>query len=272
MDVELFKDMYINLKNIKYDIEKFEEETLFTEINDTFNAFMDIQAGSGGIDAQDWVEILLKMYTNWIEKKNFKYNIMTISYGDTAGIKLVSLKIIGKYAFGWLKNETGIHRLVRKSQFDSNNKRHTSFASVFIYPENTNTKNISIEESDLKIETFRSSGAGGQHVNKTDSAVRIVHLPSKIIVQCQSERSQHKNKLQALEQLKLKINALKNINISNKNESYDKLSITWGNQIRSYVLDKSYVKDLRTNQEINDISFILNGNLDIFILSLLKLS
>lgn len=195
--------------------------------------------------------------------------MIDIINGETIGIKFISIKVIGKYAYGWLKNETGIHRLVRKSPFDANNKRHTSFASIFVYPDYSDQSIIKFNDSEIKIDTFRSSGAGGQHVNKTDSAVRITHIPTKITVQSQSERSQHKNKIQALTQLKMKIDALQKLNnITTK----QKLAITWGNQIRSYVFDKSYVKDIRTNQEINDVTYILNGNLDIFILALLKLS
>lgn len=209
------------------------------------------------------------MYVSFFEKKNLNYNILNVVNSESIGIKFISIKVIGKYAYGWLKNETGIHRLVRKSPFNTNNKRHTSFASIFVYPVYSDNTIIHLNENEIKIDTFRSSGAGGQHVNKTDSAVRITHIPTKITVQSQSERSQHKNKLQAISQLKMKIAALQRLNNINMNK---KLAITWGNQIRSYVFDKSYIKDTRTNQEINDIAFILNGNLDIFVLTLLKLS
>lgn len=232
---------------------------------------MEIQHGSGGVDAQDWTEILFKMYTSWFEKKKFNYNIIDISYGDTAGLKFVSIKIIGDYVYGWLKNETGIHRLIRKSPFDNNKKRHTSFSSIYVYPEKKEKDIIKLNENDIKIDTFRSSGAGGQHVNKTDSAIRITHTQTGISVQSQSERSQHKNKTIALEQLKMKIYAFKNLNKLNKN-SKNKISIAWGNQIRSYVFDKSFIKDLRINKEFKNITYILNGNLESFILSILKSS
>ncbi len=267
-DIILFNELCNLIKLLKDDIDDFEIETLFLSIDDNLNAFIDIQAGSGGVDAQDWSEILLKMYLSWFDKKCFKYSIIDISYSDNIGIKMVSIKVIGKFVYGWLKHETGIHRLVRKSPFDANKKRHTSFASVFVYPVTYNV-DLVINDNDIKIDTFRSSGAGGQHVNKTDSAVRLIHVPTKIVVQCQSERSQHKNKIKALEQLKLKFFALSLLNASNFNFK-KKMSITWGNQIRSYVFDKSYIKDVRTNLEVNDINFILNGNLDIFILSILN--
>lgn len=229
---------------------------------------MEIHSGTGGIDAQDWSEILLKMYTTWFEKKKFDYKITDVSLGDKVGIKSVSIKIEGNYAYGWIKNESGIHRLVRKSPFNSNKKRHTSFSSIITYPVYKNKGTFEINEKELKIETYRSSGAGGQHVNKTDSAVRITHIPTKINVQAQSERSQHKNKISALEQLKMKIYTFNKLNnIKNTN---NKTEMTWGNQIRSYVFDKSYIKDIRIDKEISDINFILNGNLDSFILSILK--
>jgi peptide chain release factor 2 len=271
-DEKTFNELTALFNELEEEFNEFEENTLFSSKEDISNAFMEIQAGAGGIDAQDWVDILFKMYTLWFEKKKFIYMITDISNGEVAGFKFISMKIIGKCVYGWLKNETGIHRLVRKSPFAQNNKRHTSFASVLIYAENLDKNLKTLDQSELKIETFRSSGAGGQHVNKTDSAVRIIHIPTKITVQCQAERSQNKNKLQALNQIKMKINALKILNNAKETTISDKTSITWGNQIRSYVFDKSYVKDLRTNQEINNINFILNGNLDIFILSILKKS
>lgn len=227
---------------------------------------MEIHSGTGGLDAQDWSEILLKMYTTWFEKKNFNYKITDISLNDKVGIKSVSIKIEGNYVYGWLKKESGIHRLVRKSPFNSNKKRHTSFSSVIIYPVYKNKKNFELNDKDIKIETYKSSGAGGQHVNKTDSAVRIIHIPTKISVQSQSERSQHKNKINALEQIKMKIHAFYKLNNIKNNKS----EMSWGNQIRSYVFDKSYIKDIRINKEINDINFIISGNLDSFILSILK--
>lgn len=271
-DTDFIEYLNKNIPIIKNEIIDFEAENLFLDDMDISNAYFDIQAGSGGTDAQDWTSILLKMYTSWFTKKNFKYEIINLSSGEIAGIKSVSIKIYGKYAYGWLKYETGIHRLVRKSPFDSNKKRHTSFASVFVYPENDNYSKIKITETEIKIETFRSGGAGGQHVNKTDSAIRITHIPTGIIVQSQSERSQHKNKANAIKQLNLKVNAFYNLNknINEKKIEETKSAITWGNQIRSYIFDKSYVKDLRTNLEYKDLNFILTGNLDNFILSILN--
>lgn len=213
------------------------------------------------------------MYTSWAIKNNFVYSINSITYGDIAGLKNISIKILGKNVYGMLKNESGIHRLVRKSSFDSNNKRHTSFASVFVYPVFNKDIDLKINDCDLRIDTFRSSGAGGQHVNTTDSAVRITHLPTNIIVQCQSERSQHQNKSSAMKQLRSKLYQFylleekKNkINIENS-----KLSISWGSQIRSYILDKSIVKDLRSNLELYDVDLVLSGNLNPFIFSVLYL-
>ncbi|HIH2762640.1 MAG TPA: peptide chain release factor 2 [Candidatus Azoamicus sp. MARI] len=271
-DTDLIDYLNKNVPIMKNEMSKFEDENIFLDEIDISNAYFDIQSGSGGTDAQDWTNILLKMYTSWFVKKNFKYEIINISNGEIAGIKSVSVKVNGKYAYGWLKYETGIHRLVRKSPFDSNKKRHTSFASVFVYPDNENYSNIIIKETDTKVESFRSGGAGGQHVNKTDSAIRIIHIPTGLVVQSQSERSQHKNKEKAMKQLILKINAFYNLNknINDKKIEENKSSITWGNQIRSYVFDKSYVKDLRTNLECKDLNFILTGNLDNFILSILN--
>lgn len=271
-DIELINFFDDELKKIKIEITEFENEILFLDDIDIANAYFDIQAGSGGTDAQDWTNILFKMYTAWFIKKNFKYEVIQISNGEIAGFKSVSIKVNGRYSYGWLKHEAGIHRLVRKSPFDSNKKRHTSFASVFVYPEDEKYSNTKIKEEDIKIESFRSGGAGGQHVNKTDSAIRITHIPTGITVQSQSERSQHKNKINALKQLNLKITALYklNKNINEKKIEENKCSITWGNQIRSYVFDKSHVKDLRTNLEYTDLNLILNGNLDNFILSILN--
>ncbi len=256
----------INYKKINNEFKYLEEKYIFNKKYDKLNSFMEIQSGAGGLDAQDWVEILYKMYTTWFEKKNFNYEIIDISKNEKIGIKFICIKINAEYAYGWLKNENGIHRLVRRSPFDTNNKRHTSFASVFVYPEIKIENKNYLDLSDLRIDTYRSSGAGGQHVNKTDSAVRITHIPTKISVQCQSERSQHKNKNMALKQLNLKLNAFNLI----KKKYINKTAITWGEQIRSYVLDKSYIKDIRLKNEITKINFILEGNLDSFILSILK--
>jgi len=269
----LFKELSEKFILLKSCVIQFEYESFFSSADDIMDSFFDIQSGSGGIDAQDWVEILFKMYTCWFEKHGFTYNIISLSRGDVAGIKSISLKVCGKYSFGWLKNEVGIHRLVRKSPFDSNNKRHTSFASVFVYPDNDKKCDFVLNDFDLKIDTFKSSGAGGQHVNTTESAVRITHIPTGVVVQCQSERSQHKNKSSAIRQLKLKLNEmfLLNKNLVKKKEESNKLSITWGNQIRSYILDKSRIKDLRTNFEMTNIDLVLNGELDPFVFSVLDM-
>lgn len=269
-DIVLLNDLFLTFKKLESDLLNFEKEIIFVSDRDCMNSFLEINAGSGGVDAQDWCNILLKMYTSWICKNGFSYIIDSISYGDIAGIKNVSIRIIGKYAFGFLKGESGVHRLVRKSPFDSNNKRHTSFSSVFVYPILEFDSSVKILDCDIKIETFRSGGAGGQHVNTTDSAVRITHLPTKLVVQCQSERSQHQNKSHALKQIRSKVKEYyfleekKNRELSEKN----KLSISWGNQIRSYFLDKCIIKDLRTNLEIYNVDLVLNGHLDPFIYSL----
>lgn len=269
-DIVLLNDLVLTFKKLELDFLNFEKEIIFVSDRDFMDSFLEINAGSGGVDAQDWCNILFKMYTSWICKNGFSYIIDSISYGDVAGIKNVSIRIIGKYAFGFLKGESGVHRLVRKSPFDSNNKRHTSFSSVFVYPILEYDSSVKILDCDIKIETFRSGGAGGQHVNTTDSAVRITHLPTKLVVQCQSERSQHQNKSHALKQIKSKVKEYyfleekKNRELSEKN----KLSISWGNQIRSYFLDKCIIKDLRTNLEVYNVDLVLNGHLDPFIYSL----
>lgn len=265
---ELTKDL-LNLRTIA---KQLEFECMFSADLDRNNAFLDLQSGSGGTEAQDWAEMLLRMYLRWAESRKFKVEIMELSSGEVAGIKSATIKIIGSYAYGWLKHETGVHRLVRKSPFDSGNKRHTSFAAIFVYPEVDDDISIELNPTDLKIDTYRASGAGGQHVNRTDSAVRITHLPTGVIVQCQSDRSQHKNKSYALKQLKSK---LYDLMIQEKNKAKQKLEdsktdIGWGNQIRSYVLDQSRVKDLRTNIEIFDPARVLNGDLDPFLEANLK--
>jgi len=269
-DIELLNKLFIDFKKMELDFLNFEKDIVFKSKKDCMDVFFEINAGSGGVDAQDWVSILFKMYTSWLNKSGFFYIINSITYGDIAGIKSVSIKVIGKYAFGFLKCETGVHRLVRKSPFDSNNKRHTSFASVFVYPVLDVDTSIKILDCDIKIETFRAGGAGGQHVNTTDSAVRITHLPTKLVVQCQSERSQHQNRTQAMKQLQSKIKEYyfleekKNKELSDKS----KLSISWGNQIRSYFFDKCIIKDLRTGFEFYNINLVLDGYLDPFIYSL----
>lgn len=269
-DIILLNELYFKFNYIKSVFISFELDVFFSSSEDFFDAFLDINAGSGGIDAQDWVEMLFKMYTGWAIKNKFKYIINSVTYGDIAGFKNISIKILGKFAFGFLKNESGVHRLVRKSPFDSGNKRHTSFASVFVYPAREINVDLKILDADLRVDTFRASGAGGQHVNTTESAIRITHIPTNIVVQCQSERSQHQNKSQALKQLKSKLHQLYLLDIK-KNKSIleqSKLTISWGSQIRSYVLDKSVIKDLRTNLEIYDIDLVLNGGIDPFIFSI----
>lgn len=239
---------------------------------DPNNAFVDIQSGSGGTEAQDWAEMMLRMYLRWAESHGFTVTLMDTADGDVAGIKGATIKIEGDYAYGWLRTETGVHRLVRKSPFDSNNKRHTSFASVFVYPEVDDDIDIEINPADLKIDTYRASGAGGQHVNRTDSAVRITHIPTNAVVQCQSDRSQHKNKAYAMKQLKAKLYELEMQKRNAEQQSIEdtKSDIGWGRQIRSYVLDQSRIKDLRTGIENSNTQAVLDGDLDKFIEASLK--
>ena len=240
---------------------------MFTNKMDPSSAYVDIQSGSGGTEAQDWAEMLLRMYSKWAESRGFKISVTEISHGEVAGIKSASLHVEGDHAYGWLRTETGIHRLVRKSPFDSGNRRHTSFASVFISPEVDDSIEIEINPSDIRIDTYRASGAGGQHVNKTDSAVRLTHEPSGVVAQCQSDRSQHKNKENAFKQLKSKLYELE---LQKQNEERQvleesKSDIGWGSQIRSYVLDQSRIKDLRTGYETGNTTAVLNGEIDEFI-------
>jgi len=253
-------------------VEDVEFRRMFSNPMDPNNCFLDIQAGSGGTEAQDWAQTLERMYLRYCERKGFRVQVLEESPGDVAGMKSVTMKVIGDYAFGHLRTETGIHRLVRKSPFDSNNRRHTSFASVFVYPEVDDTIEIEISPADLRVDTFRASGAGGQHINKTDSAIRITHEPSGIVVQCQSDRSQHRNRAEAMAMLKARLYELE---IRKRNEEKQvledsKTDIGWGHQIRSYVLDQSRIKDLRTNVEIGNTQSVLDGNLDDFITASLK--
>ncbi|ADA77879.1 peptide chain release factor 2 [Francisella tularensis subsp. tularensis NE061598] len=245
---------------------------MFSGKMDANNAFLDIQSGSGGTEAQDWAEMLMRMYMRWADSHGFKVTVDDVSDGDVAGIKGCTLKIEGEYAYGWLRTETGIHRLVRKSPFDSNSKRHTSFASVFISPEVDDDIDIEINPTDLRVDTYRASGAGGQHVNKTDSAVRITHIPTNIVVQSQSDRSQHKNRDNAMKQLKSKLYEMElQKRNAEKNALEDsKADIGWGSQIRSYVLDQSRIKDLRTGVENTNTQAVLDGDLDKFIEASLK--
>lgn len=251
---------------------ELEIQAIFTEKNDKADCYMDIKAGSGGTEAQDWASMLLRMYSRWAYNKGFKIELLQEAPGEIAGIKSATLRISGNYAFGWLRTETGIHRLVRKSPFNSGGRRHTSFSSIFIYPEVDNTIDVHIQSNELRIDVYRASGAGGQHVNRTESAVRITHVPTGIITQCQNGRSQHKNKDQALKQLKAKLYdfQLKKINTEKQIIEENKLDIGWGRQIRSYILDDSRIKDLRTGIETRNIHAVLNGELDMFIKACLK--
>ncbi|MEO8135326.1 MAG: peptide chain release factor 2 [Betaproteobacteria bacterium] len=249
-----------------------EFQRMFSDPMDPSNCFIDIQAGSGGTEAQDWASMLLRMYLRYCERKGYRTEVLEESAGEVAGIKSASIKVEGDYAYGYLRTEIGVHRLVRKSPFDSNARRHTSFASVFVYPEVDDSIEVDINPADLRIDTFRASGAGGQHVNKTDSAVRITHLPTNIVVQCQNDRSQHRNRAEAMAMLKSKLYELE---IRKRQEAQQKLEdaktdIGWGHQIRSYVLDQSRIKDLRTNYETGNTQSILDGDLDDFIAASLK--
>lgn len=253
-------------------MEKLEFNRMFSGEMDANSAYLDIQSGSGGTEAQDWANLLLRMYLRWGEQHGFKTEIMELSDGDVAGIKGATIKFEGEYAYGWLRTETGVHRLVRKSPFDSGNRRHTSFASVFVYPEVDDNIDIDINPADLRIDTYRASGAGGQHVNRTDSAIRITHNPTGIVVQCQSDRSQHKNRAHAMSQLKAKLYELElqKRNAEKQALEESKADIGWGSQIRSYVLDASRVKDLRTGIERGDPDKVLDGDLDEFMEASLK--
>jgi len=240
---------------------------MFSNKMDPNNAYLDIQSGSGGTEAQDWAEMLMRMYLKWGESKGFDTEVIEVSHGEVAGIKSAAIKFNGDYAYGWLRTETGVHRLVRKSPFDSGSRRHTSFASVFISPEIDESIEVELNPADVRIDTYRASGAGGQHVNKTDSAVRLTHIPTGTVVQCQSDRSQHKNKDNAFKQLKSKLYELELQKQKDEQQLLEdsKSDIGWGSQIRSYVLDQSRIKDLRTNVESGNISSILDGDIDIFI-------
>ncbi|CAA3705803.1 Peptide chain release factor 2 [Candidatus Portiera aleyrodidarum] len=267
--LSLIKEEIIRLEK---ELSKLECVRIFSGKMDRNNAYVEIQSGSGGIESQDWSNMLLRMYLRWALSHNLKTEIVNLNIGEIAGIKSATIHIKGEYAFGWLRTEKGIHRLVRKSPFDSSKRRHTSFASVFIYPEIEKDLNIKINSVDLRIDTYRSSGAGGQHVNTTDSAVRITHIPTNIVVECQTERSQHSNKERAMKMLKTKIYAFekqKRENEKNKIEK-NKAGICWGNQIRSYVLDAQRIKDLRTGIKNNNCEKVLNGDLDLFIEASLK--
>ena len=271
-DQTTIKQISDEILEIKSSIENLEFTKMFSGKMDSSNAFVDIQSGSGGTEAQDWADMLLRMYLKWAESKGFSATITESSPGEVAGIKSSSILIEGDYAYGWLRSETGVHRLVRKSPFDSGNRRHTSFASVFISPEINDDIEIEINNADIRVDTYRASGAGGQHVNKTDSAVRLTHIPTGTVSQCQNGRSQHKNKENALKQLKSKLYELE---LQKQKEEQQKLEdskadIGWGSQIRSYVLDQSRIKDLRTNYETGNTSAVLDGNIDEFMRASLK--
>lgn len=253
-------------------VEKLEFQRMFSGRTDASNAFVDIQSGAGGTEAQDWAEMLLRMYLRWCEANGFGADLMEVSAGEVAGIKSATVHVSGENAFGWLRTETGVHRLVRKSPFDSGNRRHTSFASVFVSPEVDDDIEIEINPADLRVDVYRASGAGGQHINKTESAVRITHEPTGIVVQCQNDRSQHKNRATAMKQLKAKLYEYEEQKrrAEAKVEEESKADVGWGSQIRSYVLDQSRVKDLRTGVESGDPDSVLNGALNKFIEASLK--
>jgi len=261
-----------DLERLESRLAALEFQRMFSGEMDSHAAFLDVQAGSGGTEAQDWAEMLLRMYLRWGETMGFETEIMEVSPGEVAGIKSATVRFGGDYAYGWLRTETGVHRLVRKSPFDSGNRRHTSFAAVFVAPEVDEEIDIEIDPSDLRVDTYRASGAGGQHVNKTDSAVRLTHLPTGAVVQCQSERSQHKNRARAMNLLQAKLYELEKLKRDSERQALEdsKADIGWGSQIRSYVLDQSRIKDLRTGVETGNTQAVLDGDLNAFIEASLK--
>lgn len=272
-DQELLSEALLDLNKAEQTLEALEKRRMFSGEMDANNAYLDIQAGSGGTEAQDWAEMLLRMYLRWGEHKGFDAELVESTPGEGAGIKGATLYFKGDFAFGWLRTETGVHRLVRKSPFDSGNRRHTSFASVFVSPEIDDDIDIDLDMSQVRVDTYRSSGAGGQHVNTTDSAVRLTHEPSGIVVQCQNQRSQHKNKDTAIKQLKAKLYEMEMLKKREtlQVEEDNKADIGWGSQIRSYVLDASRIKDLRTNVETSNTGAVLDGDLDQFMEASLKM-
>jgi peptide chain release factor 2 len=271
-DQRAAEEIEADADRLKIEVERLEFQRMFPGKMDSHSAFLDIQAGAGGTEAQDWAAMLLRMYLKWADQHGFKTEIIDQSDGEVAGIKGATISMNGEYAYGWLRTETGVHRLVRKSPFDSGNRRHTSFASVFVSPEVDEDIDIEINPADLRTDVYRSSGAGGQHVNKTESAVRITHVPSGIVVACQSERSQHKNRSTAMKMLKAKLYELEfnKRNAAAKVLEDSKSDVSWGNQIRSYVLDQSRIKDLRTGVEIGNTTAVLDGGLDVFMQASLK--
>ena len=271
-DDSTMHDVAVDVHHVEQQVDKLEFRRMFAGEMDQASAFLDIQSGSGGTEAQDWAEMLLRMYLRWGEQHGFTTELVECSAGDVAGIKSATIHFTGEYAYGWLRTETGVHRLVRKSPFDSGNRRHTSFAAVFVSPEIDDDIDIEINPADLRVDTYRASGAGGQHVNRTDSAVRLTHMPTGVVVQCQNDRSQHKNKDQAMKQLRAKLYELE---MQKKNAAQQALEATksdigWGSQIRSYVLDQSRIKDLRTGVETSNTQAVLDGDLDQFIEASLK--
>ena len=271
-DEALLAEANSDLPDYLSKLDTLEFQRMFAGPVDINSAYVEVQAGSGGTEAQDWADMLLRMYLRWGESKGFKTEIIEISDGDVAGIKSATIRFEGPYAYGWLRTETGVHRLVRKSPFDSGNRRHTSFASIFTSPELDDDIDIELDMSDVRVDTYRASGAGGQHVNKTDSAIRLTHQPSGIVVQCQNQRSQHKNRDQAIKQLKAKLYELEEQKRKSELQEIEdnKSDISWGSQIRSYVLDSARIKDLRTNVETSNTQAVLNGDLDFFIEASLK--
>jgi len=271
-DDEAVTDIISELDDLENEVVDLEFRRMFSGEMDANNAFIDIQSGSGGTEAQDWASMLLRMFLRFGEKEGFKTEVLEVTDGDVAGIKGATIKFTGEYAFGWLRTETGVHRLVRKSPFDSGNRRHTSFASVFAYPEVDDDIDIDVNPADLRIDTYRASGAGGQHINKTDSAIRITHMPTNVVVQCQNDRSQHKNKAAAMKMLKAKLYEveMQKRNAEKQELEDTKSDIGWGSQIRSYVLDQSRIKDLRTGHESSNTQAVLDGDLRPFIEASLK--
>ena len=271
-DQETLDAVVADIEAMEGRVGSLEFRRMFSGEMDESNAFLDVQAGSGGTEAQDWANMLLRMYLRWAERHEFSTDLIEVSPGEVAGIKSATIKIDGPYAFGWLRTEIGVHRLVRKSPFDSGNRRHTSFAAVFVSPEIDDDFEIDINPADLRIDVYRASGAGGQHVNRTESAVRITHNPSGIVVQCQNDRSQHKNRSTAMKQLKAKLYELEiqKRNVDQQLVEDGKSDIGWGSQIRSYVLDQSRIKDLRTGIETGNTQAVLDGDLDAFIEASLK--
>ncbi len=271
-DLDTFNDATAELDELEKRLEELEFRRMFSGAHDTADCYLDIQSGSGGTEAQDWANMVLRMFLRWGEAHDYKPELIEVTDGDVAGIKGATIKFTGEYAFGWLRTETGVHRLVRKSPFDSSGKRHTSFCSVFVYPEIDDSIEIDINPADLRIDTYRASGAGGQHVNKTESAIRITHLPTNTVVQCQNDRSQHKNRDSAMKQLKAKLYELEMLKQNADKQAAEdaKSDIGWGSQIRSYVLDDARIKDLRTGVENRNTQSVLDGDLDKFIEASLK--